>query len=441
MLSTTTLLLCLAAARSAAPGGPAWPEYRGPRQDGYAAATRLPLEWSEAKNVRWKTAMHDRGWSSPVVSERKVWLTTATEDGKELFVIAVDRESGEVLLDRKLFDVESPRPLGNDVNTYASPSPVLEPGRVYVHFGSDGTACLDESSSEVLWQRRDLPCDHFRGAASSPVIFENLLILQMDGVDFQYLAALEKTTGKTVWKKDRSTVFGDLDADGRPIAGGDFRKAYNTPFIARLDGQTEMVSPGAKAVFSYDPRDGSEIWTVRYPGHSSASRTLLGRGLWFVNTGYTRAELWAIRTGGRGDITGSHVAWKTARNVPNRSSPVLVGARLYMVDDGGIASCLDAETGREVWRERIGGRYSSCLLYGAGRIHFFSEEGETVIIRPTDRFEVLARNRLDAGCLASPGVAGDALFVRTKTHLYRIEEAQAASALPSAAAGETSTSR
>lgn len=419
---SAVLWLLTIASVSVAGATDSWPEFRGPRGDGHSDATGLPLRWSEERNVRWKTAIHGRAWSTPVVLGEQVWMTTATEDGKRMFAICVERDSGKILLDRKLFDVESPRPLGNPVNSYASPSPAIEAGRVYLSFGSYGTACLDTRTFRTLWERRDLPCNHFRGPASSPILFENLLILQMDGSDYQYLVALDTKSGKTVWKISRSTDFGDLGPDGLPKADGDFRKAFNTPLVIRFDGAVQMISPGAKAAFAYNPRDGSELWTVRHANHSSASRTVFGQGMVFINTGYRTAELWAVRPDGRGDVTDSHVVWKCRNSVPNRSSPVLVDGLIYMTSDRGIASCVEAMTGEQVWRERIGGSYSASALHADGRVYFFDEDGVTTVIRPGRRFEVLARNELESGFMASPAVAGRALYLRTRAHLYRIEE-------------------
>jgi len=183
-----------------------WPEFRGPRGDGHVSAPGdtkligLPLHWSETNNVKWKTEIPGKGWSTPVISGGQVWLTTATEDGHDYFAICVDAETGKVRFNEKVFHTDNPEPLGNgaSMNCYATPSPVIEPGRVYVHFGSAGTACLDTTTGKVLWKRNDLPCRHYRGASSSPVAFENLLILTFDGADLQYLAALDKKTGETV---------------------------------------------------------------------------------------------------------------------------------------------------------------------------------------------------------------------------------------------------
>ena len=401
-----------------------WPDYRGPRRDGVSEAVNLSLRWSEALNVRWKTPIHGRAWSSPVIWGKQVWLTTATEDGKVLSVLCIDRDSGRVLLDRKIFDVAKPRPLSNPINTYASPSPTIEEGRVYVHFGSYGTACLDTGTFQVLWQRRDLPCDHWRGPASSPVLWKDLLFLHMDGADVQYVVALDKTTGANRWVTFRSVDYGDLEEDGRPRASGDYRKAYNTPLVVDFQGEPQLISPSAKGAYGYDPQTGREIWQISHGGHSSAPRTLYADGQVGIGTGYIggTAQLWAVRLGGRGNVTGTHVAWKYARGSPKHSSPVLVGGRVYMMSNDGIATCLDFKSGREIWKSRIGGQYSASVLYAGGRLYFFDEDGVTTIVQPGSPPEILARNKLDDGFMASPAVAGGALFLRTTTHLYRIQE-------------------
>ena len=401
-----------------------WPDYRGPRRDGVSEDANLPLHWSETLNVRWKTPIHGRAWSSPVIWGKQVWLTTATEDGKVLSVLCIDRDSGRVLLDRKILDVAKPRPLSNPINTYASPSPTIEEGRVYAHFGSYGTACLDTGTFEVLWQRRDLPCDHWRGPASSPVLWKDLLFLHMDGADVQYVVALDKTTGANRWVTFRSVDYGDLDDNGRPRQSGDFRKAYNTPLVVDFRGEPQLISPSAKGAYGYDPRTGSEIWQISHGGHSSAPRTLYSDGQVGISTGYIggTAQLWGVRLGGRGDVTGTHVAWKYARGSPKHSSPVLVDGRVYMMSNDGIATCLDFKTGKEIWKGRIGGHHSASVLYAGGRIHFFDEDGQTAIVQPGETLEILARNQLDDGFMASPAVADGALFLRTTTHLYRIQE-------------------
>ncbi len=428
MVLTRSALLATAVSVSVlAPFGPAqsetgsWPDYRGPQNDGHSQAAELPVEWSEKKHVEWKTAIHGRGWSSPIVADGVVWLTTADKSGHSLSVLCVDLDSGEIVLDRRLFEVEKPQ-YAHPFNSYASPSPVIDGGMIYVTFGSPGTACLDRKTKKVLWERKDLQCDHFRGAGSSPLVFEDLLILTMDGADVQYLVALDKLTGETKWRTDRSTDFNDIDEKtGKPAAGGDFRKSYATPIVIEVAGEPQLISPGAKAAFAYDPRTGRAIWRVRYKNHSSASRTLYGHGLVFINTGFSRPALLAVDPTGEGDVTKTHVKWRLVRRVPKKPSPVLVGDHIYMLNDDGIASCVVARTGKPLWHERIGGAYSASLMYAGGHIYAFSEEGRAVVMKPGEKFEQVGEGTLDAGCMASPAVVAGALVVRTKTHLYRIQ--------------------
>ncbi len=410
-LAVLCCLACLTTTPLAVGGD--WPQFRGPTGDGHAHATDLPLAWSETENVRWKVPIHGRGWSSPVIGDDRIWMTTADEDGRRLFAVCVDRPSGRILRDVLVFNVPQPEEI-HAFNSYASPTPVLEGDRLWVHFGSYGTACLDAASGRMIWSRRDIKCDHFRGPGSSPVLFGDLLILHFDGIDVQFLTALDKRTGKTVWTTPRSTDFGDLV--------GDLRKAYVTPTIVPVEGGFQLVSSGAQAAMAYDPATGRELWKVRYKGFSNVSRPLFGHGLVYVNTGFSKAQLWAVRPTGRGDVTDTHVVWRATRSIPLKPSPVLVGDLLVMVDDKGVASCLDAVSGRTLWRQRLGGAFSSSPVYADGRIYCFDEDGTTSVIAPLREYKRLARNELEAGCMASPAALGHALYVRTKTHLYRLEK-------------------
>ena len=245
------------------------------RPPGATQPLGLPLHWSETENVSWKTPIPDRGWSTPVVLGGQVWLTTATIDGHDFFAICVDARTGQIRFNEKLFHCDNPEPLGNDVNAYATPSPVIEPGRVYVHFGSYGTACLDTRTGKVLWDRKDLRCRHYRGPSSSPIVFRNMLILTFDGVDLQYLIALDKNTGRTIWKTDRSVAWNDENVPGAMAREGDLRKAHSTPLIAEVNGGLQLLSAGAKAAYGYDPLTGHELWKVRYPAWSAAPRPAL----------------------------------------------------------------------------------------------------------------------------------------------------------------------
>jgi len=410
-----------------------WPQFRGPDGDGHSDSQGLPLTWSETKNVRWKTAIHGKAWSSPVILGDQIWLTTATEDGHELFVMCAERDNGKIRLDQKIFEVEKPQ-FCHPFNSYASPTPVIEAGRVYVTFGSPGTACLDTRTGQVLWERRDFVCNHYRGAGSSPILYRDLLIMNFDGSDHQFVVALDKQTGKTVWRTERSIDFKDLDADGKPQTEGDLRKAFSTPQVATLDGLPILLSQGAKAAYAYEPLTGREIWRVEErTSHSAGTRPVVGHGMIFVPTGWSTGEILALKPGTAGEVIDANadsapdakrrlqVVWKTKRNVPKKPSLLLMDDLLFGIDDGGVASCLDARTGTEVWRERVGGNYSASPVCAEGRIYFFSEDGRTTVIEAGRKFNVLAENKLDDGFMSSPAIAGEAFFLRTRTHLYRIE--------------------
>jgi outer membrane protein assembly factor BamB len=440
-----------------------WPQFRGPRGDGTSVSTGLPLRWSEGKEggTKWKIPIHGRAWSSPVIWGDQVWVTTATENGRELFVVCVDRDSGKIVHDLKLFEVENPQAI-HQFNTYASPTPVIEEGRLYATFGSPGTACLDTQTGKVLWSRRDLECNHYRGPGSSPILHRDLFILNFDGSDHQFIVALDKKTGRTVWRKERSVDFKDLDGNGQPKANGDFRKAFATCQVATFDGLTTLLSQGSKALYAYDPLTGEELWHVEErAGYSGCGRPVIGYGMVFVTTGHGAGQLLAIRPGRKGEVldadlesgpsgadkpetTGAptksdattptgvaapgdgraplKVVWRAKRSVPKKPSLVLAGELLFGIDDNGVATCWEARSGSTLWNERIGGNYSASPLAAEGRIYFFSEEGKTTIVAAKGEFEKLAENQLDDGFMASPAVSGKGLFLRTRTSLYCIEE-------------------
>ena len=401
-----------------------WPEFRGPTGDGQVSATGLPLRWSETNNVRWKTEIPLRGWSTPVVMGGQVWMTSATVDGHDFYAICVDADSGKILYDEKVFHCENPEPLGNGaaMNCYATPSPAIEPGRVYVHFGSYGTACLDTATGKVIWKRDDLPCRHYRGPASSVILYSNLLILTMDGVDVQYHAALDKQTGQTVWKTDRSVAWNDEGSTDRMVRDGDRRKAHSTPLIVTAAGKLQMLSVGAKAAYSYDPLTGKEFWRVQYNDWSVAPRPVFSQGLAFIVTGLVNTEMWAVKPDGAGDVTSNHVVWKLKTHVGKYASPIVVDGLLYTAADESFISCLDAATGEPVWTERIGGNFDASPVYADGRLYFFNQQGVTTVLKPGRTCAVLATNTLSDGFMASPAVGGKSFFLRAKTHLYRVEE-------------------
>lgn len=379
-----------------------WPQFRGPTGQGVSEEKGLPLTWSETKNVRWKVAIPGRGWSSPVVQGERIWLTTATEEGKSLRAIAVDLSTGAIVQNVEVFRLKSAR-LANSKNSFASPTPVVEGDRVYLHFGAFGTACITQSG-EIVWKTRLEYDNGQHGTGGSPVIYEDLLIVSCDGNDVQFVVALDKTTGKVRWKKTREGY-----------------QAYSTPLVVSLPGGDQVISPGAFRAIAYEPRTGKEIWQVKYgEGFSNVPRPVYGHGLVFICTGFQQASLLAIKPDGHGDITKSKIEWRLDRGVPFTPSPLLVGNELYMVSDNGIATCVDAKTGQELWRARLGGNHSASPIYADGKIYFLSEEGESVVIAPGRELKHLATNQLDGPTLASMAVSSGSLFIRSQTHLYRI---------------------
>lgn len=391
-----------------------WPDYRGPSHQGHTNSAKLPLKWSETSNIAWKAPIFGRAWSSPVIVGDEIWLTTATPDGSELYSLTVSLESGEILREILVFEVDEPQSIRNKMNSYASPSPVLEQDRVYVHFGTAGSACLDRESGEVLWERRDILCEHLEGPGSSPFLYGDLLIFHVDGADVQFVIALDKRSGKTVWKTDRSTELDGFVPD--------LRKAYATPIVVRVGERDELISTGATATLGYDPKNGKELWRIDHPGFSMSARPVTGADLIFINTGYMRPQMWAIRAGGEGNVSETHVAWKCTKRVPEMSSAIFVDGRLFMANDAGIATCLDASNGDIVWQERIGGEHSASPVHNQGRIYFFDREGKTKVVAASAKFELLAENSLDSGFYASPAVAQDAFILRTETDLYRVQK-------------------
>ncbi|MGE9267849.1 MAG: PQQ-binding-like beta-propeller repeat protein [Verrucomicrobiales bacterium] len=407
-----------------------WTEFRGPLGNGHLPASSdspqsYPTTWSEEQNIVWKTPVPGRAWSSPVVADEEIWLTNATPDGKKMSALCLDFKTGRIRHERLLFENESPEELGNHVNGYGSPTPTIDDERVYLHFGSYGTAALDRQSAEVLWERRDLPCQHFRGPGSSPILHKNLLILTMDGIDVQYLVALDKKTGQTVWRTPRSTDFGDVEADGKIRGDGDFRKSYSTPIIFPHDGREVLLSAGAKAAIAYDANSGEELWHLTYNEFSTSSRPLLLRpDFALISTGFGKSHLLGIRLtpGMRGDVTATAIAWDTFRRMPSRVSPIAVGSELYTVNEKGILSKINSASGEIDWFTSLGGPFSASPVSADGHLYFADENGKTSVVRPGKKDDIISVNQLDEGCMASPALHRGSLLLRTKSHLYRIAE-------------------
>lgn len=423
-------LLHLGAARAAE-----WPEWRGPGGAGHASARNLPVEWSGTDNVTWKTPIPGRGWSSPVIAGNQIWMSTAIEtpakpedvkrrlkdntgdqplvllEKVELRAICVDRRTGKLLHNVLLLTEREPQWV-HELNSYASPTPVLETGRAYFHFGAFGTACLDTRTALVVWTNTALPIMHENGPGSSPILWRHLLIFNLDGSDTQSVVALDKANGKVVWRTPRS---------GEMPQNGQLKKSYATPAIVTVDGHEQLFSQGSEWLYGYDPADGRELWKIKYglQGFSHSARAVFGHGMMFLSTGFMRPEIQAVRFGG--GKTPAH-AWRYAKGAPTMSSPLLVGDELYFVSDsGGMFTCLDAHSGKEIYRERLGGNFSSSPLYADGRIYLASREGVTSVIEPGRQFKVLATNTLPGKIMATPAAVDRALYLRTDAALYRLE--------------------
>jgi len=389
-----------------------WPEFRGPTGQGHYAGKSLPLEWSTTKNVVWKQPIPGRGWSSPILQDGKVFLTTAVpiKDSKDqsLRALCLDAAAGRILWDTEVFRQDGARaPAIHSKNSHASPTPLTDGKRLFVHFGHQGTACLD-LAGKVLWRNQELRYAPVHGNGGTPILVDGRLIFSADGGDKQFVAALDSDTGKVLWKTDRKSESYK-------------RFSFSTPLAISVDGKKQIISPASDAVMAYDAADGKELWRAKYDGYSVIPRPVYGHGMIFLSSSYDRPTFLAIRPDGGGDITKS-VVWTITKGAPHTPSPLLVGDELYMISDGGIASCLDARTGKAHWQERIGGSFSASPLHANGRIYLQSEEGVTTVVRAATTFARLAQSKLDERTFASYAVADGAIYLRTETKLYRIQD-------------------
>ena len=415
-----------------------WKRFRGPDGQGHADAKNLPDQWSETENVLWKTAIPGRGWSSPVYSGNTIWLTTAVENpltgealeqaqkeklagnpmakqmslvgSVSLRAVSIDAQSGKVIKDVELLSAKSP-PAIHSLNSYASPTPLLDGNLLLCHFGELGTACLDTYSGKVKWTTK-LPSAHSVGAGSSPILFENLFIVPCDGTDQQYVVALNKLTGQQVWKTPRPALTG---------SNGEFHKAFASSLIVNANGREQVIIPGAQWVVAYEPATGKEIWRVRHgDGFSNVPAPVMAGELVCICTGFMQPQMIAIRLDGEGDVTASHIAWKIPKQVPTMPSPIVVGDEIYYVTDQGVLSCANASTGEVIWSKRIAGNFSASPMLADGKLYFSNREGKTTVLKPGKEYTEVAVNTLDGQHMASPAVFDESLLLRTNTHLYRI---------------------
>ncbi|MDA1015570.1 MAG: PQQ-binding-like beta-propeller repeat protein [Planctomycetota bacterium] len=435
--SSLTLVVALSFS-SPASAADRFPEWRGANGQGHADATNLPVSWSETENVGWKVKVPGNGWSTPVIDAGRVWLTTAIDkpaseadaerrrkassnsqpltisESISLRAVGIDLKTGEILHDVELLNESTPQEI-HAQNTYATPSPIIEDGRLYCHFGTYGMACLDTATGKVLWRNQTLRVKHENGPGSSPILWKDLLIVHCDGIDVQYIVALDKKTGKQAWKTVRT---GGLRPDVQ------LRKSYATSLVVDVDGRPQVVSPAADWLYGYDPESGRELWKLNYGmlGFSNAARPIAGHGLIYASTGYMKAQLLAIRLDKSADSTQPTIAWKYSKQVPNVACPLLVGGEIYFASDGGVATCIDARTGDTHWTERIGKRFWASPLYADGRIHFFERDGETTVIEPGKTFRKLAVNKLGGTLYATAAAVDGALILRTSQALYCLKQ-------------------
>ena len=420
------VLLLISLAGGSAWAASEWPQFRGPDGNGSSPARRVPLSWSETNNLAWKVSPPGRGRSSPIVSGDRIWLTYALEQGVvrkpiggddmqtaehvTLGVLCLDARNGKLLWQTNLFDVANPAPV-HWLNSWATPTPVIESQRLYCDFGTFGTACLDAKTGKSLWQAQ-LSVDHQVGPGSSPVLSGKLLVLVRDGRDAQYVCALDKQTGKQAWRSERPPM-GEAHAN--------LKKSFVTPMLVNAAGRMQLVSPAAQWVVSYNPATGQEFWRARHgSGFSIGSCPVFGDGKVIFSTGCFKPQLVAIRPDGSGDVTETHIAWKTTRQVPVMSSPVLSGQEVVYVSDDGMATCAKVANGEPLWQERLGQQHLASPLLAEGRIYFFGKDGKTTMVKAAEQFEKLAENQLDGTVIATPAIVDGTIFLRTDTHLYRI---------------------
>ena len=393
-----------------------WPEFRGSNAQGYSEATNLPLTWSATAGLAWKAAVAGVGWSSPVVIGERIYLTSAlpiggVEDPKanrSLHALALDAATGKPVWDVEVFTATSPRM--HRKNSHASPTPVFENGRLYVHFGHLGTACLDAATGKSIWSTQEFAYSPVHGAGSSPVLFEDLLIFSADAETDPKVIALDKTTGKQRWAFARQS---------------DAKKKFSfcTPLLIDVNGQKQLISPGSGVVNALNPKDGTEIWRCYYDqGYSVVPRPVYAHGMVYVSSSYDKPVLLAIKVDGKGDVTGTHVAWTIDKAVPHNPSMVVIGDELYFVADNGILTCADAKTGQIHYSERCTGPISASLLVADGKLYLQDEKGLGVVVKPGKTFQILAQNNLDERSLASYAVIGSDLLIRTEGNLYRIKK-------------------
>jgi outer membrane protein assembly factor BamB len=392
-----------------------WPQFRGPSGNGISDATNVPIKWTAEENVAWKIAIPGSGWSSPILSGGRLYVTTATGDADagdvSLRALCLGAEDGQMI-----WNVEVFRPSAADArqvhtkNSLASSTPLIEGGRLYVHFGHMGTAALDLEGN-IIWKQETVKYRPVHGNGGSPALAGELVVFSCDAASEPFVAALDRNDGQVRWKTPRNTTARQ-------------KFSFSTPLVIEVDGRQQIISAGSGFVGAYDPQDGREIWRVRYgDGYSVVPRPVFAHETIFVSSGFNRPRLLAIDPkGAERDATDSHVLWTHERGAPLTPSMIVAEGDLYMVADNGVATCLDIRTRRPHWTERLAGDFSASPVLAEGRVYFLNEEGTTYVVKADKEYELLATNELGERSLASPAVGDSALFLRTESHLWRIGE-------------------
>lgn len=396
-----------------------WTHFRGSRLNGISLEKGFPVTWDDSTHIAWKIPESARGWSSPVVLDNQVWFTTANRESREMRAVCVDLATGNILHNVVIFRPEKLYRI-HAVNSYATPTPAIEEGYVYVHFGRYGTACLNTATGEKVWERTDLQCEHIQGPGSSLFIYHDKLIVHLEGTDVQHILALDKRTGETIWMAERpADIYAKMPEIGR--------KAYITPIVVNVKGRDLLISNGSGVCIAYDPDTGKEVWRVIQGEDSTISMPVEGDGLVFFYTSFVTgadgaqyAELFAVDPDGTGDIGDTNIRWRMKEPTLQLSTPLYLDGLLYTVDTKSIFYCLDARTGRVNWSKRLIGKYNSSPIYADGLIYVSSTRGETLVFRSGPEPELIATNRLEGEIWATPAFTGGAILLRTSKYLYKI---------------------
>jgi hypothetical protein len=396
-----------------------WTHFRGSHLDGIAYVSACPANWNPDTHIVWKKEIHGRGWSSPVVLDNQIWLTTATPEGDKMYAISLDLPSGDILFDILLFTPDSIY-RKHDINSYATPTPCIEKNYVYVHFGRYGTACLSTRDGSTIWKREDLSCSHVQGPGSSPILYKNLLILHLEGTDRQIITALDKATGETVWETERpAEIYRKLEPIGR--------KAYITPIVTRIKGKNMLISNGSAACIAYDPDTGKEIWRIVRGEDSTIAMPFAEAGIVYFYTGFITteekdrfAELISVNPDGEGDIGEKNIRWRIQSPILQLSTPVIKDGLIYTVDTKSRMMCINAKSGETVWSHRVKGKYNSSPVYADGKIYFSSTNGKTIVIREGPELNIISENKLEGEIWTTPAIIQNSMIIRTSAYLYRI---------------------